>query len=482
MSSKRTLQTLMDNLIKESLAPFSAEEFLKKVQEVLRKNLPADTLNNLKQNLSSHDYLIGLDSEDYLPYSAVLEKINHIPLSMAPGKLEFARKLFIPGHRLLPFLSRDCLEKNLTILDPEGRPVPKRKESFFIEDVVHFYQYFSDRHFPDEIKVNEKIPGKSFLVVPAWDMKQVYSSLRLKPGEVFGMRLVDFEGGVFQIFPNSRKDLNRGRLKMRSLHVALEEALLDLCEDEQFCTLGLEKQLMRAFFAIDADVLKVPGFSLIDFLESLKDLTLLRDDSGNVQLASLEMAEAVKVFKSEPLAIPKGRKGSLEKIFQDLHLAFHEAEFKAILYSVMGTEKFKPESVFQLLFGGEGKLFFDNNQHGSFYSKLRKMLHDICDDLKAPESLVVSELRDKTVEMKLGLIGILRFLEEHQVGLEDLPEDTLEQVADLDRFCSETLTELSNRNQSPDLNFVRDTRLALRIIQPHMDSLEEEIYCRLGFF
>ena len=63
MSSKRTLQTLMDNLIKESLAPFSAEEFLKKVQEVLRKNLPADTLDNLKRNLSSHDYLIGLDSD-----------------------------------------------------------------------------------------------------------------------------------------------------------------------------------------------------------------------------------------------------------------------------------------------------------------------------------------------------------------------------------------------------------------------------------
>jgi hypothetical protein len=482
MPSKRTLQNVMDNLIKESLAPFSAEEFLKRLQEVLRKNLPAATLDTLKRDLSSHEYLIGLDSQDYLPYSAVLEKISHIPLSIAPGKLEFAHKLFIPGHRLLPFLSKDCSEKNLTILDPAGQPIPKRKQSFFIEDVVHFYQYFSDRHFPDEIKVNEKIPGKSFLVVPVWDMKQIYSSLRLRSGDGFGMRLVNFEDGIFQIFPQSQKELNRGRLKMRSLHVALEEALMELCQEEQFCSLGLEKQLMRAFFALDVNVLDVPGFSLIDFLESLDELTLLRDDSGNVQLASMEMAEAVKIVKAEPLTVPTGRKGSLEKIFQDLHLAFHEAEFKAILYSVMGTEKFKPEAVFHLLFGGEGKLFFDKGQHGSFYSKLRKLLHDICEDLKAPESLVISELRDKTVEMKLGLIGILRFLEEHQVGLEDLPEDTLEQVADLDRFCSETLTELSNRNQSPDLNFIRDTRLALRIIQPHMDHLEEEVYCRLGFF
>ena len=280
----------MDNLIKESLAPFSAEDFLKRLQEVLRKNLPTATLDTLKRDLSAHEYLIGLDSEDYLPYSAVLEKISHIPLSMAPGKMEFARKLFIPGHRLLPFLSKDCSEKNLTILDPEGQPIPKRKESFFIDEVVHFYQYFSDRHYPDEIRVNQKIPSKSSLMVPVWDMKQVYSSLRLRAGEVFAMHLVDFEAGIFQISPRSRKELNSGRLKIRSLHVALEEALVKLCKDEQFCALSLEKQMMRAFFTLPKDVLDVPAFSLIEFMESLNDLTLLRDDSGNVQLASLEMA------------------------------------------------------------------------------------------------------------------------------------------------------------------------------------------------
>jgi hypothetical protein len=66
--------------------------------------------------------------------------------------------------------------------------------------------------------------------------------------------------------------------------------------------------------------------------------------------------------------------------------------------------------------------------------------------------------------------------------LEDLPADTLNQVIDLDSFCTETLRRFADRGHPPELKFVKDVRVALKIILPHVDQLEDEVYCRLGIF
>ena len=148
----------------------------------------------------------------------------------------------------------------------------------------------------------------------------------------------------------------------------------------------------------------------------------------------------------------------------------------------MGSEVYKLESVFNILFGGEGKVFYNQNQHEVFYSHLRKLLKTICADLKQPESRVIATLRNQTVGIKLSLIEILRFLEKNEVGLKDLPSDLLEKIHDLDHFCRETLTRLADRSEIPELKFIHDARLAIKIILPHATSLEEEIYSRLGFY
>jgi hypothetical protein len=148
----------------------------------------------------------------------------------------------------------------------------------------------------------------------------------------------------------------------------------------------------------------------------------------------------------------------------------------------MGSEGYKLESVFNILFGGEGKVFSNQNQHEILYKHLRKLLKKIYSDLKQPESKVTSALRDQTVSIKLSLIEILRFLEKNEVGLKDLPQDLLDKIHDLDHFCRETLSRLADRSVIPNLRFIHDARLAIKIILPHAASLEEEIYSQLGFY
>ena len=163
-------------------------------------------------------------------------------------------------------------------------------------------------------------------------------------------------------------------------------------------------------------------------------------------------------------------------------LAITENEFKAILYSVMATEDFNIESVFALLFGAKQDAFYNKRQHSAFYRLLRKLLNQIMDELKGPEPQLVSRIRNQAVAMKLRLIEILRFLEFQEVGLEDLPEEVLDQLAELDGFCMDALHKLSDRPNPPDVKTIRDLRVALQMVQPNMDHLEEDVFYRLGIY
>ncbi|GIT65408.1 MAG: hypothetical protein Ct9H300mP23_10350 [Nitrospinota bacterium] len=86
---------------------------------------------------------------------AVIEQISHVSLSFQLGTWELKQGMLIPGHRLMPFLLADRQEEDLIFLDPDGNEIKKSKKTFFIQDVALFYQYCG--HFPEEIKLNEKI-------------------------------------------------------------------------------------------------------------------------------------------------------------------------------------------------------------------------------------------------------------------------------------------------------------------------------------
>ena len=482
MPSKLTLNKLAENLIQESNTSFTADDFGNKIQEKWKQEIPISTLKQLKNKLSKHHYLIGTDSNDFLPISVAIKKIENLSLLLRLGKFEITKEAFFPGHRLIPFLANNITESNLTFLSPEGDEIKKQKQPFLIDDIVPYYLYSSPIHFPNQIKINNWVLGKSSLVVTAWDLSKIIHQNQLKEGDVLLLNLVDYKKGIFRIQPCHKSNLNLEKLKMRSLFTAMEATLSKLCEIEAFCSIGLKKQLLYTLYHTDARLLEVPAFSLTSFLESLTDLEVVAGKEGGGELVPGWKNHPNQLVCEEKLRVSKGATGSLEKIFDDLGLAFNKDEFISILYTVLGSEVYELEAVFKVLFGGEGKLFRDQSQHDVFYNHLRKQLKKIYADLRQPESKLITTLRNQTVNIKLSLIEILRFLEGNEVGLNDLPPDLLEKIHDLDHFCRETLTRLANRSEIPELKFIHDARLAIKIILPHVAALEEEVYSQLGFY
>ena len=192
------------------------------------------------------------------------------------------------------------------------------------------------------------------------------------------------------------------------------------------------------------------------------------------------MADGPTIQLSSNRSIKNGT--TLNEIFKDLELSFDAQEFKSILYTVMSSDKYKLETVFFLLFGGQGDLFKDKKQHEVFYSNLRELLFKICEDLKTKESILISGLREQCVDIKISLVGIMRFLEDQEVGLEDLPAEILNQIIELDQFCNDSLRKFSIHNKPPELIFIRDLRVALKVITPQLTMLEEEIYSQIAIY
>ena len=110
MPHKLTLQTLAENLIRESREPFSVDEYIEAIQNRWRRRIAPATLDHLKQTLTNHSHVIEVSGESFLPYQAVLDRIGHIPLEIQLGKADLQHKWMIPGHHLAPFISPDLEE------------------------------------------------------------------------------------------------------------------------------------------------------------------------------------------------------------------------------------------------------------------------------------------------------------------------------------------------------------------------------------
>jgi hypothetical protein len=481
MTKKITFNKLTEEIIRESRHPFNVNDFAKNLENRWQKKISESTLKKVKKILLSHNFLIGIKDDDFIPFRAVIEKVSHISLSLQLGTWELKQGILIPGHRLMPFNLEDRKEQDLNFIDPDGNEIQKLKQTFFIQDVASFYQYCGN--FPEEIKINEKIPGKSCMTVTAWDMNYCYKKFESKPGDSLLIDLIDYEKGIFQIRPYSSKQLRSDRLRRRALYLALATQMDPLSQDKKFCSVRLEKQLLRVLFSMDQKFLKgIDIFSVTDFLESLQEWTVVGCENGGVQMLPAWKSESGPFVRASSRRVIKGDLGTLNEIFQDIELSFDAEEFKSILYTVMSSDKYKLETVFFILFGGQGELFKDKKQHEVFYGNLREMLFKICEDLKTKESLLISGLREQCVDIKMNLVQILRFLEDQGVGLEDLPAELLNQIVELDQFCNDALRQFSIRNEPPELKFIRDLRMALKVVEPQLALLEEEIYSQIAIY
>ncbi len=482
MAGRLTLKKLADNLIKEARAPFSADDFSRMIRDHWRRKISSTTLERLTGKLAEHKHIIGLESNDFLPYRAVLDKIVHIPMEIPISSIELSEKILIPGYRLIPVISTDLDEENITLLDAKGNEIPKKKKKFLLEEIIEFYQYSNAGHFPDHININEQIPGKSSLSVTVWQMEEVFKSFSTKPCKSLLIKLIDYDKGIMQVHPHCNISQNKNKLKARSLNIALEQSLLEHLNHRVSPSEDLEKQLLRAFYSIESKFLNVPSFSVKHFLENSQKVSVVGCECGQPRFVSStnsnDLAFRLEISPKKSL----GRSGSLDEIFEDLGLPFNSVEFTAILRAVLTRKTCSLEVLVDMLFSGKGDLFHNAKQEDRFYQLLRDMMIPLYKEMEEPEPKTIAELREQAVSVKLRLIKALKFLECREIGLADLPFEILDQIIEMDQFCAESLIFFEESQHPIPIQRIKDIQLALKIVSPKLSTLEEEIYNDLSVF
>jgi hypothetical protein len=480
MPSRLTLLTLADNFIRDTRAPFSCEDFESWIKQHWQRKIADATLARLKRRLAAHERLIEVHPNDYLPCRAVLDKIKHVPLAAEPGNLELKHGIFIAGGRLVPFLSPQKREEDLTLLDDAGRKLVKIQKQFYLDDVIQYYRYSGEAHFPDPVHLNEKMPSKSRVTLTVWDLREFMQAAGWRPGDGFKIRLLDYERGVFRMEFYPRRERQGDRLRLRALHIAMGTALTRLCATEHFLQAPLEKQLLHLFYGFDSTALGTPAFSLNEFLESSDAFAILGYEEGGPRFVHKERNEEDEHPWEVLPQSPQGQSGSLRAILEDMGFPFSAGEFTSILHTSLGSQNPPLDKVLNLLFGGKEDRFYDRKQKSAFFRHLRRLLAQLFEDRKRGEPKVVAELREKVVGIKLRLITLLRCLEGFGISLAELPQEMLEQVVELDGFCGEVLPKFQDIAQPPDIKTIRYTRMILNILQPALAHLEEEVYRQLG--
>ena len=104
MTKNINLNKLVEEIIRESKRPFTIKDFAKNLETRWQKQISDSSLKKVRQILLNHHSLIGIKENDFVPCRAVVEKINHVSLSVPLGTWELKQGMLIPGHRLMPFL------------------------------------------------------------------------------------------------------------------------------------------------------------------------------------------------------------------------------------------------------------------------------------------------------------------------------------------------------------------------------------------
>ena len=132
MTKNITLNNLAEEIIRESKHPFTINDFAENLKTRWQKKISDSSLKKVRQILLNHHSLIGIKENDFVPCRAVIQKIHHISLSVPLGTWELKQGIFIPGHRLMPFLLADRKEEELTFVDAEGNEIQKSNINFLL--------------------------------------------------------------------------------------------------------------------------------------------------------------------------------------------------------------------------------------------------------------------------------------------------------------------------------------------------------------
>lgn len=246
------------------------------VDDFLRSRKTPFTLKDFTREMSRKGFSLSQrEGEDYLadsPYVSWIEDGKFITRAAAfTGKFfsftltpeEAKNKMFVPGSRFIPFVDEMQNPASWTYVY-DGKKVPPAVGLFRKETALDMYILYGEEY---EVQYIGADPAMSGIDLAACDFElppQVFLTgcdlsqfidAGLKAGDRIVCRVIDWDKGQIEIFPQPRKRANDGEIvqigdedrERQAWGDSLEKALIEIFEREGPCA-TIEEQLAFAFY------------------------------------------------------------------------------------------------------------------------------------------------------------------------------------------------------------------------------------------
>lgn len=450
---KRILEELVDEFGRDAGHLFPLDKL---VEHIHSKGVKASR-DEIGDAAASSEYLFEVDSDFFCPRRTFFQDAQ---FRITPVKEEVEGGYLIPGHRFIPFISREVFppEAQLLLL-MDGTSVKTRKRPVpqpLAMSCLHFYGPGSAIDylvFDDESNAHRLVPPYTAdVTMTTFDLRRFYKSSGFRPGDSLMVKVVDWLKGLYSIErAGAASDLVAARKWTDSMESALSDAIDELetngdCyeqlalamrnaqeDDESISLMENPPMALAAYFNLQQ------GLSV----QTLGERALFWEKDGDLR------EEAVL----EALDNPPEPKSELDAYFQFFGLSLSEDEVDAYMRDALFRGEEEAGLVLARTTAGRHLLFSSAEDQDRFHTLWNELWADVKADYD-PSNDPFGAVRSRMLLLNDKILATLRELDARDAGMEILSSAESFELGHVSSMVSAALVLFNHpgdEDASPDM-------------------------------
>ncbi|MDR1625395.1 MAG: plasmid pRiA4b ORF-3 family protein [Spirochaetia bacterium] len=417
---------------------------------------------------------------------------------VSPTEEETKNRILIPGHRFMPFCGPLTFPWDCVLLAGDV-PVPQKTARRTTASLLVYYTLLGQENLPkllmEDDPANEKILrvdglplGEKVLPfrsdederifdaaefsVRVFDFAALFREWGFSFGDGLVLEVKDWTRGIFSVEHLAKK--RRRELMERSAEwiAKLEKGFLKTFDD-----LGLDfpiaEQVAYAYYYAGVQILKDPPLHLGGFIDSSAKVNIVAVGLEN-RLWYENRIDAAALGIDGPQAAPTGASGSLDAIFQDLHVALTETEVEAYMRDELFQRKENPDAVLERIFQDRAISFFSDDQMNDFNRYFKKLWNRVKKNYNYFADQLPGKVRARILDLFDRHYVWMQTLETYEMGEQDLAMQEITSLTQAVEFLEETLGLLNQKSVGRE----EEIQESLELL-PQIEELIEELHMEI---
>ncbi len=477
----------MDELIRafalKQAGSFDFEELAKHVARNVKGFDDADE-DRLFDLACGSDWLFEDDREGFedrfIPRPVVFQGAE---FRVTPLGEEVESGFLVPGHRFLPYLSREVFPSKAVLKLPDGSVVPTRSVQQPLAAVHRFLMYFGEYGAMEYLAVDHESnankiqpPFEKDVEISVFDLQSFFETCGFLSGDSLMLTVEDWQAGIFSVrhMPAEQGvvDFTTIQKWTQALRLGFEEACLD-AEMDHDCYEQFARMLWLAECNEEASsVLSAPPLTLATFFNAQKDLTM--QTSGNVSFFWPEDEPLDSRMLNSMAGGEKEPATELDAHFVLLGLSLDSEEAEAYMRDAFSRGETNPEAVLGRVISGRALSFPSENDQQEFH----RLWQERWDGVRAdylPLKDVHRELRAVFLDLNDQCLQVLRGMDRNaQDPMDTMNHPATLQLGELSGLIHSVLVFCNQNEQSADVFPVPLDEMA-RALSAGIEDMSEQL-------